>query len=46
MLFREINYVYSENHMTLTNTLCGQNAKLLIDKTGGTYHCVLKGQIC
>jgi hypothetical protein len=40
MLFEEIIVVYSENHMKPINTLCGQNAELLIVKAGGTriYH--------
>jgi hypothetical protein len=36
MLFKEITAVYSENHMKHINTLCGQNAELLIIKAGGT----------
>jgi hypothetical protein len=36
MLFKEIIAVYSENHMKLINTLCGQNADLLNVKAGGT----------
>jgi hypothetical protein len=30
MVFKEIIDVYSENHTKPLNTLCGQNAKLLI----------------
>jgi hypothetical protein len=37
MLLMEIIAVYSENHTKLTNTVCGQNAELLIIKAGGTY---------
>jgi hypothetical protein len=37
MLFKEIIAVYSENHMKPINTLCGQNAELLIVKECGTY---------
>jgi hypothetical protein len=37
MLFNKIIAVFSENHIKPTNTLCGQNAELLIVKTGGTY---------
>jgi hypothetical protein len=36
-LFKEIIAVYSESHMKPVNTLCGQNAELLIPKAGGTY---------
>jgi hypothetical protein len=45
MLFEEIITVYSENHTKPINTLCGQNAMLLIVKARGTnsYHWVLKG---
>jgi hypothetical protein len=32
MVFKEIIVVYSENHMKLINTLCGQKAELLIVK--------------
>jgi hypothetical protein len=44
-LFKEVFAVYSENNTKPTNKLCGQNAELLIFKTGGTYSChwVLKG---
>jgi hypothetical protein len=38
MLFKEIIAVYSENHTKPINTLCGQNADLLIIKSGGTHH--------
>jgi hypothetical protein len=34
MLFREIIAVYSENLQKPINTLCGQNAELLIVKVG------------
>jgi hypothetical protein len=37
MLFREIVTVYCENHTEHTNTLCGQNARFLYVKAGGTY---------
>jgi hypothetical protein len=45
MLFREISYVYCENHMKHTNTLRGQNAELYYVKAGGIYsnHSALKG---
>jgi CRISPR/Cas system-associated protein Csm6 len=36
-LFRKIIAVYSENHTKPLNTMCGQNAELLIVKAGGTY---------
>jgi hypothetical protein len=36
ILFKEIIAVYSENHMKPINTLCGQNAELLIVKAGST----------
>jgi hypothetical protein len=44
MLFRELTAVYSENHTKPINKLCGQSAKLLIVKVGGTYtyHWALK----
>jgi hypothetical protein len=47
MLFGEAGAVYCENHMEHTNTVCGQNAELLIVKVGGTYsyHCDFKGLI-
>jgi hypothetical protein len=35
-LFKEIIAVYSENNTKHINTLCGQNAELLIVKAGGT----------
>jgi hypothetical protein len=38
ILFREIIGVLSENHTKPINTLCGQNAELLIIKAGGTYN--------
>jgi hypothetical protein len=37
MLFNEIISVYPENHTKQINTLCEQNAELLIIKAGGTY---------
>jgi hypothetical protein len=37
MLFKKTDAVYSENHMKLINTFCGQNSKLLIVKASGTY---------
>jgi hypothetical protein len=45
MLLREIIAVHTENHTKPINTLCGQNAELLIVKAGGTYsyHWALKG---
>jgi hypothetical protein len=36
MLFIEIMAVYSENFTKSINTACGQNAELLIIKTGVT----------
>jgi hypothetical protein len=44
MMFREIITVYSDNHTKNINSLCGQNAELLIVKEGGTcrYHRALK----
>jgi lipoate-protein ligase B len=44
MLFKEIAALYTENHMKQVNTLCRQNAELLIIKAGGTYtyHRALK----
>jgi hypothetical protein len=44
MLFGEIIALYSANHTKPVNTLCSQNAELLIVKVGGTYsyHWVLK----
>jgi hypothetical protein len=36
-LFKKIIAVYSENHAKHINTLCGQNAELLIVKAGNTY---------
>jgi hypothetical protein len=43
-LFEEIIAVYNENHTKPINTLCGQNAEILIVKGGGihSYHKVLK----
>jgi hypothetical protein len=45
MLFKEMAYVYFENLMKPKNTLCGQNAELLVVKASGTYfyHWTLKG---
>jgi hypothetical protein len=45
MQFKEIITVYSENCAKPINTLCGQNAELLIIKAGGahSYHWALKG---
>jgi hypothetical protein len=40
MLFKEIIAVYSENHTKAMNTLCGQNAELLIAKAA---HIVTTG---
>jgi hypothetical protein len=37
MLFKEITAVYSDNHTKHINTLCAQNAELLIVKAGDTY---------
>jgi hypothetical protein len=40
----EIMTPHSENHTTPINTLCGQNAELVIVTACGTYryHCSLK----
>jgi hypothetical protein len=35
LLMRELISVYSENHAKSVNTLCGQNAKIVTDKTPG-----------
>jgi hypothetical protein len=45
MLFKEITAVYYKNLSKLLNTLCEQNAKLLIVKAGViySYHWALKG---
>jgi uracil DNA glycosylase len=45
MLFKEIITVFSENPMKPINTLCGQNAELLIVEAHDThhYHWALKG---
>jgi hypothetical protein len=37
MLFGETSPVYSENYTKHKNTLCGQNAGLLIVKARGKY---------
>jgi hypothetical protein len=37
MLFKEIIIVYADNNMKSINTICGQNAELLIVKAAGTY---------
>jgi hypothetical protein len=37
MLFGETVAVYCETHTAHINTLCGQNAEILDDKTGGKY---------
>jgi hypothetical protein len=44
VLFREKLAVCSDNHKKPINTLCGQNAELLIVEAGGTcgYHCDFK----
>jgi hypothetical protein len=36
ILFREIIALYTKHHTKQLNTLCGQNAELLIMKAGGT----------
>jgi hypothetical protein len=41
MLFREVLAFYSENRTKSINTVCEQNAELLIVKAGGTYSCHL-----
>jgi hypothetical protein len=45
MLFRKKVAVYSKNHTKHINTLCEQNAELLIAKEGNSYsyNCALKG---
>jgi hypothetical protein len=43
MLFRETVAVYCENHTEHTDTFCGQNSEVRCIKTGGIYHCTLKG---
>jgi hypothetical protein len=45
ILLEEIIAIYSENHTKHTNTLCGQNAELLIVKAACkySYHWALKG---
>jgi hypothetical protein len=40
--FKEIIAVYSENHMKIINTLCGQDAELLVVKAGGIYRAIQK----
>jgi hypothetical protein len=44
-LINKIIFVYSENYMKPINTLCRQNAELLIVEASGTYsyHETLKG---
>jgi hypothetical protein len=37
VLFKEIIPVFPENCVKLINTLCGQNAELLITKADGTH---------
>jgi hypothetical protein len=37
MRFKKIIAVYFENHMKPINTICRQNAELLIVEAGGTY---------
>jgi hypothetical protein len=37
MMFEEIIVVCSENYTKPRNTLCWQNAELLVVKAGGTY---------
>jgi hypothetical protein len=46
MLFSEITAVYSENHTKFINTLCVQNAELLIVKADDTCALCLKGLSC
>jgi hypothetical protein len=36
-LFKDMIDVYNENHTKPINTLCGQNAKSLVIKSGGTH---------
>jgi hypothetical protein len=45
MLFKEIIFVYPQNHTKPINTVCGQNVELMIIETGGTYsyHLSLNG---
>jgi hypothetical protein len=42
MLYKEINKVYSDNHMKPINILCGKNTELPSVTAGGTY--TLNGQ--
>jgi hypothetical protein len=39
MVFKKIISVYSEQRMKRINTLCEQNADLLIVEVSGTYSC-------
>jgi hypothetical protein len=45
MVFKEIIAVYSENHTKPINTICVQNAMLLVAKAGGnfSYQWVVNG---
>jgi hypothetical protein len=43
ILFKEIIAVYFENHTKLRNTVCGQNAGLLIIKADSRIHVVTTG---
>jgi hypothetical protein len=47
VLFKEVNTVYSENHVKHLSTLCGQNARLIIVSAGGkcSYCCGLKASL-
>jgi len=40
MLFKERIDVYSENHLKVVNTVCGQTAEILNLKAGGSTHVV------
>jgi hypothetical protein len=49
MLLREILPVYSESHMTLTNTLSGRNGYLLADSRGKLHkyaNCIHYVRVC
>jgi hypothetical protein len=41
VLFSDIIYIHFENSIKLTNTLCGENAESLINKTRGTFTTLL-----
>jgi hypothetical protein len=43
MLFREIIYIYCDNHTKHINTLCGKNAESFNVKAGGTHSALTHG---